>query len=161
MVSAAKFGAVRNGSRSAPPCRWLPGLSDTPADGARSIWENLNDQAAIIIQIESANAVRNLDAILTAVGDQIDAVWIGTLDMRVSMGLDGITGTEPQFVDLQKIYEETLRKHNKANSGFCFGGDWEKGGNKAFVVVASDAIALLGEAATIQTARQNLPALSH
>src|SRR5271155_921672 len=53
IVSCAKFGRKHNGTRSAPPARLMPGLSDTPLDPSRSIWENLNDQAAIIIQIES------------------------------------------------------------------------------------------------------------
>lgn len=56
-----------------------------------------NDQAAIIIQIESELGAQNLDAILAAVGDQIDAVWMGTLDMRVTMGLDDLWGDEPAF----------------------------------------------------------------
>ncbi len=43
-------------------------------DPTRTIWKNVNHQAAVIIQIESEEGLRNLDAILSAVGDQIDAV---------------------------------------------------------------------------------------
>ena len=132
-----------------------------PVDPSRTLWENLNDQAAIIIQIESEKGVKNLDAILTAVGDQIDCVWIGSLDLRVSMGLDGAWGDEPQFLEVVKLYEDTLRKHNTPNSGFSMFGQWEKAFNKAFVVVGGDAFALLGEAATVNTAREKLPALSN
>ena len=160
VVSAAKFGPARKGNRSAPPCRWLPGIGDTGIDANRSIWENVNDQAAIIIQIESEQGARNLDAILTAVGDQIDAVWIGTLDMRVSMGFDGFWGSEPQFLDTVRVYEDTLKKHNIPNTGMCLNGEWAKGANKAFVIVGGDAFALLGETVTINNARQNLPPLS-
>ena len=53
VVSAAKLGVKAKGNQSAPPFRWLPGLSDTRIDPSRSLWENLNDQAAIIMQIES------------------------------------------------------------------------------------------------------------
>src|SRR5271168_4206164 len=87
IVSAAKFGAKHGGTRSAPPARLMPGLSDIPHDPSKTIWENLNEQAAIIIQIESLEGINNLDAILTEVGNHIDAVWIGSLDARVSMGL--------------------------------------------------------------------------
>ncbi|MCJ1387731.1 hypothetical protein MMC18_000574 [Xylographa bjoerkii] len=156
VVSSAKFGVARKGSRSAPPCRWLVGLGDTPVDPTRSVFENVNDQAAIIIQIESELGARNLDAILAAVGDQIDAVWLGSLDMRVSMGLNGFWGLEPEFLSVVKLYEETLRKHDMPNSGMCLGGDWEFGANKAFVIVGGDAFAFLGDTATIATARQQL-----
>lgn len=156
VVSAAKFGQARKGSRSAPPGRWLPGVGNTAIDPSRSIWENVNDQAAIIIQIETEAGVRNLDAILTAVGDQIDAVWIGTLDIRVSMGFDGFWGSEPKFLDTVRIYEDTLKKHRTPNSGMCLNGDWAKGANKAFVIVGADFAALLGEVAVISNARHNL-----
>ncbi|EFW19032.1 hypothetical protein D8B26_007220 [Coccidioides posadasii str. Silveira] len=157
VVSATKFGAVRKGSRSAPPARWLAGSSVT-IDSSRSIWENVNNQAALIIQIESEIGIKNLDAILTLVGDQIDAVWIGTLDLRVSMGLDGLWGEEPEFQSAIRLYEETLRKHDKPNSGGCFTGNWSLGSNKSFVVVAGDWLGLLGQRDNIQTARENLPA---
>lgn len=156
MISAAKFGVAQKGGRSAPPARWLPGLGATTIDASRSIWENFNDQAAVIIQIESERGVKNLDAILTSVGDQIDAVWIGTLDLRVSMGLDGMWGEEPEFQNAVQLYEETLRKHNKPNSGASFNENWTLGANKTFTVVAGDWLALLSQRDTIQSARQNL-----
>ncbi|KAI9750495.1 MAG: hypothetical protein M4579_006445 [Chaenotheca gracillima] len=160
VVSAAKFGKAAKGSRSAPPFRWLPGMGDARIDPALSLWENVNNQAAIIIQIESETGLKNLDAILTAVGDQIDAVWMGTLDLRVSMGLDGLWGTEPEYLDAVKSYEDTLKKHRKANSGVCL-NDWTKAVNKAFVIVGGDAFALVGEKATISNARQNLHPLAN
>ncbi|KAJ5164567.1 uncharacterized protein N7500_006397 [Penicillium coprophilum] len=128
IISAAKYGAVRNGRRSAPPVRLIPGLSATAIDASRSIWENVNNQAAVIIQIESELGVKNLDAILTSVGDQVDAVWVGTLDLRVSMGLDELWGEEPEFQEVMRLYEETLKKHQKPNSGQCFHENWALGG---------------------------------
>lgn len=134
-------------------------MNDTAIDPSRSLWQNLNDQAAIVIQIESEKGARNLDAILTAVGDQIDAVWMGTLDMRVSMGYDGIWGTEPRFLEIVELYQNTLKKHDVPNSGMCLGGDWAKGANKAFVIVGGDAFAFLADTATIKNARENLAPL--
>jgi 4-hydroxy-2-oxoheptanedioate aldolase len=156
LVSSAKFGVAHKGTRSAPPCRWLMGLSDTnsPIDPTRSVFENVNDQAAIIIQMESELAINNLDVILTAVGDQIDAVWIGGLDLRVSMGLDGFWGSEPEFLKVIKQYEETLKKHDMPNSGGGFGRNWSLCANKAFAVVSGDVVTLMGETATITDARQ-------
>jgi len=159
VVSAAKFGLKAKGNRSAPPCRWLSGIGDIGIDPSRSIWENVNDQAAIIIQMESEEGVRNLDAILTAVGDQIDAVWMGTLDMRVSMGFDGFWGSEPRFLETVELYQNTLKKHDKPNTGMCIGGDWARGANKAFVIVGGDAFAFLADTTTIKNARDNLPPL--
>ena len=159
VVSAAKFGLKAKGTRSAPPFRWLPGISDTAIDPSRSLWENLNDQAAIIIQIESEEGARNLDAILTAVGDQIDAVWMGTIDMRANMGYDGLWGSEPRFLEIVELYQNALKKHDVPNTGMCLGGDWARGANKAFVVVGVDALAFLADAATIKNARENLPPL--
>ncbi|KAI4167951.1 MAG: hypothetical protein LQ348_007584 [Seirophora lacunosa] len=159
VVATAKFGAKNKGTRSAPPCRWLPGLADTVIDPNRSIWENVNDQAAIIIQIESEEGARNLDAILAAVGDQIDAVWMGTLDTRVNMGFAGFWGTEPRFLEIVELYQDALKKHDIPNSGMCLGGDWERAANKAFVVVGGDAFALLADLATISSARENLAPL--
>jgi 4-hydroxy-2-oxoheptanedioate aldolase len=74
----------------------LPGISDLGIDPSLSLHENVNKQAAIIIQIESLEGIKNLDAILTEAGDHIDSVWIGSLDARVSMGLSSFVGQEPE-----------------------------------------------------------------
>jgi 4-hydroxy-2-oxoheptanedioate aldolase len=42
IVSAAKFGANRCGTRSAPPYRLIPGVTDAPMDKSQSIHENMN-----------------------------------------------------------------------------------------------------------------------
>lgn len=126
-------------------------------DPTRTIWKNINDQAAIIIQIESEEGLRNLDAILSAVGDQIDAVWLGTLDLRVSMGFERFWGTEPSFLDAVEVYREILKRHKMPDSGMCLNGEWAKGANKAFVIVGTDTFTLLGETAIISSAREHLP----
>lgn len=53
MVSAAKFGSKQGGSRSAPPFRLMRGVTDAPFEKGRDIFEAMNHQAAIMIQIES------------------------------------------------------------------------------------------------------------
>jgi len=141
IVSAAKFGAIRKGTRSAPPARFMPGLSDTPVDPSRTLHECLNDQAAIIIQIETVEGIHNLDDILTECGEYIDSVWLGSLDARVSMGLSGMGGVEPEWLEAVALFESTLTKHNQAVSGFSLGPPevravLSKG--KSFLMVAAD-----------------------
>merc|ERR1712098_291629 len=100
VVSAAKFGAKANGSRSAPPFRLIPGLTDMSYHPDKDVFAAVNDQAAIMIQIESEQGINNLDEILTECGDDIDIVWLGALDARVSMGFRGNfgSGDEPEWL---------------------------------------------------------------
>lgn len=159
VVEASKFGYKCRGTRSAPPARWLAGCSSSVlAEPSLALHENLNKQAALIIQIESELGIRNLDAILTAVSEQIDAVWIGMLDLRVSLGLPGSWGDEADFLELVRLYEETLHKHRMPNSGACFDGSWKSGQcNKVFSVVSGDFLALLGQRDWLSQAREKLP----
>ncbi|KAL7928155.1 Phosphoenolpyruvate/pyruvate domain-containing protein [Trichoderma chlorosporum] len=121
VVSAAKFGSKQRGSRSAPPFRLIPGITDQTIDTSRDIHQNLNDQAAIMIQIESLEGINNLDAILTEVPD-IDIVWLGALDARVSMNLPGgfAGGTEKEWLAAKEKFFSILDKHDKPYGGFAF-----------------------------------------
>ncbi|KAL2152816.1 hypothetical protein VTH82DRAFT_3971 [Thermothelomyces myriococcoides] len=146
VVSSAKFGTRQNGTRSAPPFRLVPGLTDMAADGKRDIWQNLNDQAAIMIQIESLEGINNLDAILTEVPD-IDVVWLGSLDCRISMNLPGGfgQGNEPDWVAAVEKYNSVVKKHNKPRAGFCLGGGEEltkMGEQNALIIHAADVLKL-------------------
>ncbi|KAK4139547.1 Pyruvate/Phosphoenolpyruvate kinase-like domain-containing protein [Dichotomopilus funicola] len=120
VVSAAKFGSRQNGTRSVPPFRLIAGVSDAPLDGKRDVWQNVNDQAAIMIQIESLEGINNLDDILTEVPD-IDVVWLGSLDCRISMNLapQWGQGNEPEWLAAVDKFTATLKKHNKPRAGFC------------------------------------------
>lgn len=122
VMSASKFGTKENGTRSAPPFRLIPGVTDGSHDPNLTLHQNLNAQGAVMIQIETLQAINNLDAILTEVPD-IDAVWLGTLDTRVSMNLPhggGMGGSEPEWLDALKIFNETMKKHNKPRGSFGF-----------------------------------------
>ncbi|KAL2168961.1 hypothetical protein VTG60DRAFT_6603 [Thermothelomyces hinnuleus] len=123
VVSSAKFGTRQRGTRSAPPFRLVPGLTDMAADGKRDIWQNLNDQAAIMVQIETLEGINNLDAILTEVPD-IDVVWLGSLDCRISMNLPANfgQGNEPEWTAAVEKFNSVLKKHNKPRAGFCLTG---------------------------------------
>ncbi|KAK3987121.1 Pyruvate/Phosphoenolpyruvate kinase-like domain-containing protein [Cladorrhinum sp. PSN332] len=125
VVSAAKFGTRQNGTRSAPPFRLLPGITDASADGVRDVWQNWNDSAAVMIQIESLEGINNLDAILTEVPD-IDMVWLGSFDARISMNLNAgwkeaiQGGHEPEWTAALEKFEQVMRKHDKPRGGFNF-----------------------------------------
>jgi len=86
IISAGKFGSRKRGTRSPPPFRPLPGITDLPYDSDKTLYENLNDQSTIVIQVETPEGINNLDDILTAC-PKINAVWLGTLVCHVSMDL--------------------------------------------------------------------------
>jgi 4-hydroxy-2-oxoheptanedioate aldolase len=160
VMSATKYGRRDNGTRSAPPFRLIPGLTDAPYDPERDVHTCLNDQAAVMIQIESLEGVNNLDAILTECPD-IDAVWLGPLDCRVSMNLPanfGRPGTEPEWLAVAAKFEATLEKHNKPRGGFAFGNPpWgsedmirQAGEKMSFICVSGDVLhlaAMMGDLA--------------
>lgn len=150
VCSAAKFGRKRNGTRSAPPFRLIPGITDQVYDPEKhmDIWHAVNDQAAIMIQIETLEGIDNLDAILTEC-PEIDAVWLGTLDCRVSMDLPGnggMGGMEPEWGQAMQKYLEVTEKHKIARGGFALGSDemFEMiSKNLHFVVCASEVLTLI------------------
>ncbi|PHH92765.1 hypothetical protein CDD83_5171 [Cordyceps sp. RAO-2017] len=122
VVSAAKYGTRQRGTRSAPPFRLIPFLTDMPYDPNRDIFRCLNDQAAIMFQIETLEGINNLDAILTEVPD-VDIVWLGSLDARISMNLPGnfgLGGDEPEWIAARDKFFEVMDKHDKPYGGFAF-----------------------------------------
>lgn len=169
ICSAAKFGPKSKRTRSGPPFRLVPGYTDTPFDPSRDIHTCLNDQAAIMIQIESELGVRNLDAILTEC-PEIDVVWMGTMDCRLSMGLAAQAGAsvdkwgEPEWHEVKKLFDDTVRKHNKPNAGFAFVSGimgsperLRKGAEEfCFIASSGDVMHLMGMADDLKKAREVL-----
>lgn len=165
VISSAKFGTKVNGTRSAPPFRLIPGLTDSSIDPGRTLHQNLNNQAAIMIQIETLEGINNLDAILTEVPD-IDAVWLGSLDVRVSMDLPanmGFGGSEPEWAEAVEIFKKTLEKHSHvALGGFAMGDDEglvKMGKGKSIIVTAGDIIAMMGLPTELARSRKMFPAI--
>ncbi|TQS33381.1 hypothetical protein Golomagni_06279, partial [Golovinomyces magnicellulatus] len=163
VVSCAKFGRKQNGTRSAPPFRFIPGVTDTPHDPKLGLHASLNNQAAIMIQIETLEGINNLDDILTEVKD-IDIVWLGTLDARVSMDLDagfGADDTEPEWLAAKQKFMDILAKHDKPYGGISFPqppfGSPESLAKAAermsFIAVAGDVLALQGMATDLAVSR--------
>lgn len=114
-----------------------------------------------MIQIETVEAIDNLDAILTEV-PEIDAVWLGTIDVRVSMGLvaTGFGGPEPEYLRAVAKFESVLKKHDKPRGGQALGTPEvmrESGKDNCLNFVAIDVLALIGLVDTLQVAREMFP----
>lgn len=166
IVAAAKYGAKIGGARSAPPARLMPGISDTPLNPSMTLHQNVNKQAAIVIQIESLAGIRNLDAILTEVGEHIDSVWLGSLDARISMDIasGGLLGQEPEWLEAVALYESTLAKHNKPASGLALGTPEMKatmGRGKSFMVSGADYYGIIGLNTELGDMRQRFPPMDY
>lgn len=65
--------------------------------------------------------INNLDEILTECGDDIDIVWLGALDARVSMGFRGNfgSGDEPEWLAAREKFFKIIDKHDKPYGGFA------------------------------------------
>ena len=159
VVSATKFGKKHKGSRSVPPARFLPLSSDVKMDEAQTVWENQNSQAAVILQMESEKGINNLDAILSSVGKFVDAVWLGTLDLRASMGYEGGWGEEPDFLSIIRTFEDVLDKHQVPAAGQCLDINMGARSRMVFTVAASDWAALIGTRDLIFEARKQMLAV--
>jgi 4-hydroxy-2-oxoheptanedioate aldolase len=131
-----------------PPFRLTPNLTDGLVDREKygDVWQQVNDHAAIMIQIESAEGLENLDAILTEC-PEVDAVWIGSLDMRVSMGFPangGMGGPEPEWQAAVAKYLEISGKHDKPRGGMAIGPD------EMFKMQADNLDFIIGSAEVLQ-----------
>jgi 4-hydroxy-2-oxoheptanedioate aldolase len=111
-----------------------------------------NDTLLLAIQVETAQAVDNLDAILAV--DGIDLVFIGPGDLSVSLGLFGPANAEKLGVVIEKIVAKAVAK-GRAVGMFRFSPDdiaiWAKRGASLFIV-SSDAFYLATGARTVATA---------
>lgn len=141
----------------------MPGISDGTLDPSLGdIHKNLNCQAALGIQIENMKGIDNLDDILTQCPD-IDFVWLGTIDLRVSMGFNadfGGVNDEPEWVAALDKYAKICKKHSKPMAGISLPpmpGWQERARELSFVVVASDVVAMLQVKQCKDQARAALP----
>jgi 4-hydroxy-2-oxoheptanedioate aldolase len=133
--------------------------------------ENLNSQAAVIIQVETVKAINNLDNNLTECGKDIDAVWLGSLDVRVSMGLpDPFAahpgGNGPEWLAAIEKYEAVLQKHGMPSAGMALavageGAIAKSGKGKAFLVPAIDAVDLIVGTSKVLRQVRDMFALQH
>ncbi len=89
------------GSRSSGPIRAQPLEGPDYADVA-------NDHVEIIPMIETVQAVENIDAILAT--ENVNAIYVGPMDLGVSMGL-GRGTTDPSFTEALDHIVERCNAH--------------------------------------------------
>ena len=72
---------------------------------------NWNDESTLIIQVESIEAVNNIDNLLSF--DQIDGVMIGPYDISGSLGVPGETN-HPKVIEASKKVINSCKKFGKS-----------------------------------------------
>lgn len=103
------------GRRGVNPVRASGYFSDVPGYLARA-----NSEVLCLVQIESAEAVEEVDAIAAVSG--VDGLFLGIGDLAMSLGQPGVT-TGPQ---LDRARERTLsacRAHGRLAGAFAYGMD--------------------------------------
>ena len=70
-----------------------------------------NESASFIIQIESIEAVNNIEALLNY--DEVDGVMIGPMDMSGSLGVPGQTN-HPKVIEASRKVIEACEKYSKS-----------------------------------------------
>jgi 4-hydroxy-2-oxoheptanedioate aldolase len=119
------------------------GITDWP-EYARTA----NDETIVTVQIESAQALENLDGILSVPG--IDVAFVGPNDLHAQLGLTPSTeGTEPEFVHALERIKAAARKHHIALG--IFSGNGEAAAERIrqgfqMISVTSDIISMIAEA---------------
>ena len=93
------------------------GITDWP-DYARTA----NDETIVAVQIESAQALGNLDGILSVPG--IDVAFVGPNDLHAQLGLTPSTeGAEPEFVEALERVKVAAKRHHVALGIFSRNGE--------------------------------------
>ncbi len=143
-VAAARYPPL--GTRSWGPRRvsWLGG----PAEYARLA----NDAITVLTQVETAEAVKNLDDILAVPG--LDGVMVGPSDLAISLGY-GDDRNNPEVLDvIQKVLDRCLARN--VPFGF-FAGSTEQAGywigrGSRITTCSADVAAVVSGMATLASA---------
>jgi len=93
------------------------GITDWP-----SYARTANDEIIVIVQIESQQALQNLDDILSVPG--IDVAFVGPNDLHAQLGLTPSSdGSEPEFMDALERIKTAARKYSVALGIFSGNGE--------------------------------------
>ncbi|ETS84319.1 hypothetical protein PFICI_02344 [Pestalotiopsis fici W106-1] len=149
-----------HGSRSFGPARASWGLPRGPQGGVREYFQRAkNGEVAIFPMIESKEGVANAEDIISTTG--VSGIFVGPMDLRLSLGLSGLDGSEPVFMEaLEKIC--TLgQKYGKFIGSLAMDPDMIRSRTQdgmKFLVVSSDASTLsAGLAVHLEQATQESP----
>ncbi len=142
VVAAARYAP--DGSRSIGGLFHAHNFATDPA----TYYEDANDQILVVVMIETAQAVANVDEILSVPG--IDACFIGPNDLHKSLGLPPVFESDhPAFVQSVELVLAAAKRHRVA-AGIHV-GDPEAarrriGQGFQMIAVGSDAGFLMGNA---------------
>ncbi|MHB8596038.1 MAG: HpcH/HpaI aldolase family protein [Ktedonobacteraceae bacterium] len=93
------------------------GITDWP-----SYAQTANDAILVTIQIESMQALQNLDEILSVPG--IDVAFVGPNDLHAQLGLPASSdGAEPEFMDALERIKAAAQKYSVATGIFSGNGE--------------------------------------
>lgn len=107
LASACKYPPV--GIRSFGPIR-AKYYGGGKTQGGGDYHEYANDETLVIAQIETAEAIANLDEILNVKG--IDAVYVGPSDLAMALGSQPRSGqNDPVVVEAKKTIVATCKRH--------------------------------------------------
>ena len=80
-----------------------------------------NDEIMVVLQIESVESIKNLDAILSIAG--VDVAFVGPNDLHASLGLPPSSeGAEPEFTEALEQIKAGTQQYNIALGIFCSDG---------------------------------------
>src|SRR5262249_20451358 len=105
LVQSAKYPPI--GRRGAA---FSIGHDDYRTDPIPEVVRSANDEVLLIVQIETATGLKNLEEI--AAVPEIDVLWIGLYDLTSSLGIPG----QMQHPDIQTAIDKVLaacKKHGK------------------------------------------------
>ena len=84
-------------------------------------FHSANQQIAVIVQIETVEALGNLEAIASVPG--LDALFVGPNDLHLSMGLPPSSeGAEPEFVAALERIKSVAKAHGLGTGIYTSGG---------------------------------------
>ena len=123
MLDAGAYGVIvplvndrAQAEAAAAACRYPPrgirsyGPTRASYYAGFDYFAHANDEVLCIPQIETVEALENLDDILSVPG--IDACYIGPMDLSISMGITPeMDGEAPQYAEARRRIVEACRRH--------------------------------------------------
>lgn len=70
-----------------------------------------DEEIYIIVQIETPQAIKNLDDILSV--ERIDACYVGPMDMAMNLGIGGPNWDDPKYIECFETVVKIAKKHGK------------------------------------------------
>jgi 4-hydroxy-2-oxoheptanedioate aldolase len=143
-VDSAKYPPVGNRSIGGAFASYGFGTTNRPEYN-----RSANDEILVMVQIESAPGLQNVDGILSVPG--VDIAFVGPNDLHAQLGLPpSYEGAEPEFVDALARIKASAREHSVATGIMC--GDGVAAAERVrqgfqMVCVVTD-ISIMGSAAT-------------